>query len=233
MSISKPMGGTHANHYFSKDDYYLKDGLKETLWFGKGAQFLGLAGRQVDPKTFEKIAQGLDLSGNRLIHPGPEGKHTAGFDLTFSAPKSVSILSTVDGRILKAHQEAVKEALSYLETNYSQARITHGKVTTLIRTRNITATLFPHFTSRELDPQLHTHGFIMNMTLRPDGNWRALDRGSREEAGEIYKNQIFLGQIYQKSGVGRNFPTPQGRFTALKNGSWSASMPQRICMSQF
>lgn len=179
-----------AEHYYQKDNYYTK---QEGQWQGKGAEELGLQG-EVKKEDFQNVINGKAPDGSFEIQNGGEGhEHRAGVDLTFSASKSVSIASEIlgDARVREAHDKAVTEALKYVEQNYSQARQTQNGITEKIDTGNLVIAKFQHDTSRELDPQLHTHAVVMNMTQRPDGQWRAL---SNEE---LFNNKIFIGQIYR------------------------------------
>lgn len=188
MSISRPMSAAHAGSYFSKDDYYLST---EGMWQGRAAEALGLTG-PVSRDDFSALATGMNPQREEtLVASGPGGEHRAGVDVTFSAPKSVSILSLADDRLLEAHRAAVTRTLDYIEANYAQARTTSEGVTQSVRTGNIAVAKFDHMTSREMDPQLHTHAFIMNITQRPDGEWRALSNES------LYREQLFLGQVYR------------------------------------
>lgn len=112
--------------------------------------------------------------------------------MTFSAPKSVSVLAEVYGRrdVREAHEAAVKAALTYVEQNLIQTRQTRDGKTEAIETGNLVVALFRHNTSRDLDPQTHTHALIMNATQRDDGQWRSI---SNEE---LYRNQRLIGAIY-------------------------------------
>ena len=179
-----------AEHYYQKDNYYTKS---EGQWQGKGAEELRLQG-EVKKEDFEKLIHGKAPDGSFEIQNGGEGhEHRAGVDLTFSAPKSVSIASEVlgDAKVREAHEKAVTEALRYVEANYARARQTQNGTTEKVDTGNLVIARFGHDTSRELDPQLHTHSVIMNMTQREDGQWRAL---SNEE---LFNNKMLIGQIYR------------------------------------
>jgi len=188
MTVSRPMTADHAESYFSIDDYYLNT---QGIWQGKGAEHLGLTG-EVKKEAFKALALGKDPeSGEILVAPRPGGEHRAGIDLTFSAPKTVSILSLADDRIFESHEAAVRMALNTLEAHYAQARMTEKGVTKPVDTGNLVIAKFNHMTSREMDPQLHTHSFVMNITQRPDQAWRAI---SNEQ---IYRHQRFLGQVYR------------------------------------
>lgn len=187
-----------ALHYFSQDNYYTQDqGLEHSEWFGQGAEHLGLAG-QIDRAPFFEILNG-QVGGQELgkwvrnEETGErEREHRPGTDMTFSAPKSVSLLAEIHGRreVREAHEAAVKKALGYIEAELAGTRQTEGGQTELVKTGNLVVGMFRHNTSRELDPQTHTHAILMNATLREDGQWRSLTND------EIYKAQRVIGAIY-------------------------------------
>ena len=187
-----------ALHYFSADNYYTKDeGLEHSEWFGKGAARLGLSG-QIDQQAFLELlggkVDGQDLGKwIRNEETGEkEREHRPGTDMTFSAPKSVSLLAEVHGQreVREAHEAAVRKALSYLETELTRTRQTVDGRTESVPTGNVTVAMFRHNTSRDLDPQTHTHAVIMNATKREDGQWRSLANE------EIYGAQRVIGAIY-------------------------------------
>jgi conjugative relaxase-like TrwC/TraI family protein len=191
-----------AENYYEKDDYYTQDLLIESgpkpaqlnsSWYGNGAETLGLTG-EVESAVFKELLRGKDVQGNCLHgRPIDLDKHRAATDYTFSAPKSVSIAGLIqqDTRVIDAHDQAVETALSILELRYAQARISTPEGRQRIRTGNITAAVFRHETSREQDPQLHSHCVVINTTHLADGTWRSL---SNEE---VISNQKLLGEIYQ------------------------------------
>jgi conjugative relaxase-like TrwC/TraI family protein len=121
-------------------------------------------------------------------------EHRAGWDATFSAPKSISLTALVggDGRIREAHRQAVTTALTELE-RYTQARI--GGNNPAETTGQFIAAKFEHDTARPVDgyaaPQLHTHAVIFNVTERGDGQTRAL-----QERG-LFDSQQFATAVYQ------------------------------------
>lgn len=166
-----------AAHYFSKqDNYYTREeGFEQSEWCGRGAEKLNLHG-QVDGKTFTSLLLGK-MHNDEQIGKMVDGeiKHRPGWDLTFSAPKSVSIMAFIGGdkRLIEAHRRAVKAALSYVEKGCSQARIKLTDEMEYQNTNNIVAALFHHDLSRAKDPQLHTHAVTMNITERLDGKWRS------------------------------------------------------------
>ena len=171
-----------AEHYFSQDNYYTtEEGFEQSAWAGKGAAALGLSGG-VHREQFMELLEGK-VDGQELgkwvrnEETGQkEREHRPGIDLTFSAPKSVSLLAEVAGieEVSKAHDEAVKEALAYLEKATAKARVTADGITARENTGNLVIATFRHDTSRELDPQTHTHAVVMNATQCEDGKWRSV-----------------------------------------------------------
>lgn len=179
-----------ATYYEGSDDYYSEDGRAPSAWWGAGAEALGLRG-EVDSDDFRSLLEGR-LPDGAEMHRGGEGR-TAGLDLTFSAPKSVSMQALIGGstELLNAHQQAVTEALRYVQSELAAYRSTQDGETVSVRSQNIAAARFDHDLSRELDPQVHTHCVLLNLTQRPDGQWRALD------AHALYEQQKLLGVLYR------------------------------------
>lgn len=188
-----------ASYYSDKDNYYVLGSL-ESRWVGEGAKALGLEGKVENEKLTEvlmgKLPDGSSLS---RVQDGKE-THRAGYDLTFSAPKSVSVLALVGGdkRLIEAHNRAVEVAIKQVESIASARLTVEGKTETVL-TGNIVAALFNHDTSRDLDPQLHTHAVIANATQR-EGEWKALSSDKVGKTGfseTILANQVALGKIYR------------------------------------
>ena len=186
------MSSEQAAHYYQKDqNYYTKEDQSIGVWQGKGAKALGLVG-SIDEKEFSRLCRG--------IHPKQDinlvdTTKRAGTDLTFSAPKSLSILMEIgekeeDISLREAHDKAVKETLDYIE-NYAQTREQINKKRVILNTNNLVIGKFQHDVSRELDPDLHTHCFLLNATQKQDGKWRALHNT------QMYKNKMLFGQIYR------------------------------------
>ncbi|MCB2061907.1 MAG: conjugative relaxase [Novosphingobium sp.] len=171
LSVASVRSAGGAASYFAADNYYTREqGHGE--WFGKGAEALGLTDR-IDAKQFEAVLRGELPNGSRV---GRDGIHRAGIDLTFSMPKSWSLIALVGGdrRIIEAYGEAVKATLSWAEKNAAQARVDEGKGQKLLPTGNLVVGLFEHDTSRAQEPQSHFHAVIANVTQLPNGEWRAL-----------------------------------------------------------
>ena len=183
-----------AASYYEGDDYYSEGGEMPSRWFGAGAEQQGLTG-PVAHDAFVAGLEGRTTSGEQLGTVRDDKlEHRPGWDMTFSAPKSVSIMAEVAGdqRLLDGHDKAVIAALSYVEKHAAATRIrTGGKVDTT-GTGNLTAAIFRHDTSREVDPQLHSHTVILNMTQDKDGKWRSL------ESRELYRIYMKAGAIYRQ-----------------------------------
>lgn len=225
LSIAN-VSAAQAENYYEKDDYYTcsldEDGVANealdpnAIWYGAGARTLGLTG-DFDQSTFQSLLHGQAPNGESLharkIDPD---RHRAATDCTFSAPKSVSIAALIqnDARVLAAHNHAVKTALSILEDRYAQTRVRRPEgVREKVTTGNLVAAVFRHETSREQDPQLHSHCVIINTTQLTDGSWRSLSNdalvANQKLLGEIYQNELAF-QLRQ-SGYGIE-PRPNGQF---------------------
>ena len=181
--------------YYARDDPAHRDA---SAWAGKGAEALGLEG-PVDPDTFKDVLAGEvpDGTGHRLGRKDREGNvhHRPGRDLTFSAPKSVSLAALIGGdrRIVAAHDEAVKRTFAWIERNVVETRMKDPETGCMVRAGNqktVVAT-FRHETSRNLDPQLHTHAVLANMVQGGDGKWRAMANES------LYRRQKPVGMVYR------------------------------------
>ena len=192
-------GALHGAH--ERDGYYAKDDpahREASAWAGRGAEALGLRG-PVDPDVFRAVLEGEvpDGSGKRLGRLGKDGEihHRPGRDLTFSAPKSVSLAALVGGdeRVVDAHDKAVARALGWVEKNAAETRLRDPETGRMVRAggqKTVVAT-FRHDTSRNLDPQLHTHAVLANMVQGEDGKWRAM----ANEA--LYRQQKLTGMLYR------------------------------------
>ncbi len=205
-SIGAVAAPSQGASYYEKDGYYAKDDPDHraaSAWAGKGATELGLQG-PVDPDTFKAVLEGMvpDGSGCRLGRRGKDGEihHRPGRDLTFSAPKSVSLAGLVgaDSRIAGAHDRAVSRALDWFERNAAETRMKHPETGEMTRTgdqKTVIAT-FRHDTSRNLDPALHTHSVIANMLHGADGKWRTMANES------LYASKMLLGALYRSELAG-------------------------------
>jgi conjugative relaxase-like TrwC/TraI family protein len=173
LSVATVRSAKGAAGYFAADNYYsLGEAETSGEWFGKGAAALGLDGK-VDKETFEALLKGSLPDGSQVGNPE---RHRAGVDLTFSLPKSWSLLALVGGdrRILDAYRAAVKETLGWAERNAAETRMEVNGKEKVVATGNLIVALFEHDTSREQEPQAHLHAIVANATQGPDGKWRAL-----------------------------------------------------------
>jgi conjugative relaxase-like TrwC/TraI family protein len=213
LTISKPLSAGQAQNYHQKEftakeqNYWSQSGVIAGEWQGRLAAQFGLAGA-VSAEDFAKLSQGQNpQTGEQFVrqrasyeYQDADGKtvktmeHRAGWDATFSAPKSVSLTALVGGddRVRVAHRESVNTALEQLE-HYAQARIggNHPPETTA----KFIAAKFEHDTARPVDgyvaPQLHTHSVIFNITERENGQSRAIQPQS------LFASQQFATAVYQ------------------------------------
>ena len=195
-----------------KDNYYLKEGKLGT-WQGRGAEALGYQqGEAITKEDLQNALFGKDREGKQVLDNmrlDPSGDRVrAGLDLTFNAPKSVSIAyetalgygdTETANALLEAHQNAVEKVLERIENNYAQTRITENGITQRVATGNLTIAKFDHFVARPVslpageilvDPSMHTHAVVMNMT-QVEGKWRSL------ESKQIFENYIKEGTLYR------------------------------------
>jgi Ti-type conjugative transfer relaxase TraA len=211
VSIGKVGGRPAAERYYTdtvargQEDYYSGEGEAEGEWTGTAAQQLGLNGG-VDADDFSALLRGTAPSGDRLRRE-PDARSVIGFDLTFSAPKSVSVLYGVGDPAIsqatrEAHDEAVQQALGYLERAACRTRRGRGGKQH-VRGDGLVVATFRHRTSRAGDLQLHTHAVVANMT-RADGRWSALDGRAiyahARTAGFLYQAAL-RGELSERLGV--------------------------------
>ena len=206
LSIGALSSAAQGASYYERDGYYARDDpehMAASAWAGRGAGELGLKG-PVDPETFRAVLEGKvpDGSGQQLGRRAKDGEilHRPGRDLTFSAPKSVSIAALVggDGRVVEAHDRAVAATLAWIEKNAAETRMKDPETGKMARTGNqkIVAATFRHDTSRNLDPQLHTHSVIANMVQGEDGKWRSMANEG------LYERQKLVGMLYRNELAG-------------------------------
>ena len=193
--VSPSQGAT----YFEHDGYYAKDDpahREASAWAGKGAAELGLSG-PVDPDAFKAVLEGKVPDGPHLGKRDKDGNihHRPGRDITLSAPKSVSLLALMGGdkRIVTAHGRAVGRTLAWIEANAVQTRVQDRGTGAMVRAgdQKMVAATFRHDTSRNLDPQLHTHCVIANMVQGEDGKWRTMVNDG------LYRDKMAIGAIYR------------------------------------
>jgi len=188
------MNSAQASKYHEQDENYyqnVNDNLELSSWQGRGAESLGLTG-SVENNVFNRLCHGISTKEDKVL---VDATKRAGTDLTFSAPKSLSVLSELsdketDIKIREAHAKAVKKTMQFVE-QYAQTREQVEGERKAINTNNLVIAKFNHDTSREQDPQIHTHCFVLNMTQKQDESWRALHND------QLFKNKMLFGQIYR------------------------------------
>ena len=191
---------TMTVEYFAEEGYYAKNDPRQrraSFWHGAAAAALGLP-KHVSPRAFERILSGY-VPGTEIrlgrVRDG-EHQHRPGFDLTLSAPKTVSLEALLHGdrRVTGAHDAAVKATLDWLETDLLQMR-SYDPVTRQrprVAANGLVAAGFRHLTSRDEDPQLHTHCIVANMTRNRSGEWRSV------EPTEMRRNVRLVGAYYRQ-----------------------------------
>lgn len=219
LTISKPLSAGQARRYHAeefqnaRENYYTKVDQIRGMWCGQLAQRWGLLG-EVGEDQFHRLADGQHpITGEQLVrHQTPREtknahgetittmEHRAGWDATFSAPKSVSITALVGGdeRVREAHRESVHVALNEL-VPYVQARLGGNRRSET--TGNAVAALFKHDSARPVNgyaaPQLHTHAVIFNLTETADGTVRPL------QPRELYRSQQYATAVYRSELAAR------------------------------
>src|SRR5918995_804903 len=176
------------------DDYYSGEGEAPGRWTGSGSAELDLAG-QVEREQLGAVLAARDPRTGTALPRFVRRDRVPGFDVTFSAPKSVSVVwATADeqtaARIRTAHERSVEAALGFLEHEAAFTRLGRDGHTAA-RGSGFVAASFRHRMSRAGDPQLHTHVLIANLIRTEDGEWRSLD-GQR-----LYRRAKTAGYLYQ------------------------------------
>ena len=188
----------YYDHELSVEDYYVSRAQEPGVWVGSGAAVLGLSGTVEEGQLARLFDEGRHpLSGEALGVPYRHGsKRTVvtGFALSFSPPKSVSLVGAFgDGttavEVRAAHDRAVLAALSFLEDHAAFSRTGRGGLFQ-VDTDGFVAAAFTHHTSRAGDPQIHSHVLIANKVRCADGRWRSLD------GREIFAFQKAAGMLY-------------------------------------
>lgn len=198
LSIGK-MGGGQERYYLDKvaegaEDYYSGEGEAEGYWLADGAEDLGLQGK-VDPDQLVGMLTGANpASGEPLGLRHVEGGPVPGFDLTFSSPKSVSLLWALGGppvgaEVKAAHAEAVRAGIDYLQGAACWTRRGAGGHQ-FLKGEGFLAAGYRHRSSRAGDPQLHTHVLVANATFA-EGRWTRLYHPA------IYEHAKAAGHIYE------------------------------------
>ena len=195
-----------------REDYFARGAERSGQFSGRGAEALGIAGHEANAVALERLfGHGTDprdgSSLGRSFDPDNE-RAVAGFALTFSPPKSVSVLwaladKTASAQVLAAHEAAVAASMAFVEDHAAFTRRGHNGVLQ-VDTEGLLAASFVHRTSRAADPQLHTHVLVANKVRAEDGAWLALDGRERfatqKATGMLYKAAL-RAELTERLGV--------------------------------
>lgn len=221
LSIA-PIAAGAAQYYTDADNYYFL-GSMDSRWLGEGAESLGLSGR-VEDVAFAEVLAGRLPNGDSLERmENGKNVHRPGYDLTLSAPKSVSVLALLygDTRLIEAHNRAVEVAVGEIESLISSRLMREG-VSETVLTENGVFAVFNHDTSRALEPHIHSHVITMNAT-QTEAGWRTLSSDTVDKSGfieTVFSLQIAIGQIYHnalRTGIER---LGMSTHETGKNGLW-------------
>lgn len=187
-----------ADYYTAAFNYYAGDASAMT-WLGQGASYLQLNGN-VDKDAMLALLKGELPNGQRLQNL--KGEHRPGFDMTFSAPKSLSILVGlgIAPELSSFHDKAVAFAIKQIEQEFAQTRLSRQGEVVFEKTNNLLVAAFRQPSSRANDPALHTHCVAMNMTFH-EQKWRSLASDSTRSQGvieQIQNNAHYCGLIYRQ-----------------------------------
>jgi conjugative relaxase-like TrwC/TraI family protein len=200
ISIGKLGAGQEA-YYTEKvaegaEDYYSGEGEAEGQWIGDAAAELGLSG-DVHPAQLPAMLTGNNPATGEPLGLRPVGGKgpVPGFDLTFSAPKSVSLTWALGGpevaaKVQAAHERSIQAALGYMQRHACWTRRGAGGAE-FVQGNGYLAAAYRHRSSRNGDPQLHTHVLVANATKGPDGKW------SRLYHPAIYEHAKTAGYLYE------------------------------------
>jgi conjugative relaxase-like TrwC/TraI family protein len=210
LSVSKISSASGCDYYLdlAREDYYLNGGEPPGRWYGKALRHLGLtAGDAVQPQALKSLFAGYHpVTSEKVVQNPGSPTRTRGWDMTFSAPKSLSTLwsqTTPENRkcIQRIHDEAVREALDYTQNVAGQTR--RGKKGLAIHPADLVFSVFEHGTSRALDPNLHSHVLLQNVCVRADGSTGTI------HTQPLYDHKMAIGAVY-RLGLAHRLRTEMG-----------------------
>jgi len=187
-----------ADYYAAAFNYYAGD-AQALRWLGKGAEIAGITG-MVEKETMLALLEGRLPEGQILQNK--KGEHRPGFDMTFSAPKSASILAGLgaDKDIERFHDMAVEFAIGQIEKEFAQTRIVKDGKVEFVNTGNLMIAAFRQPSSRANDPAMHTHAVTMNITFDENGKARSLAsdiHGNQGVIEQLQRNVTYAGLLYR------------------------------------
>lgn len=200
VSMSKALTLSQASTYYTNEDekaakasYWDKDS-NESAWFGKQVEKLGYSvGGVVANEDFQHMIRQQNSDGFKVLKDGVSGEQRAGFDITLSATKELSILAEICGKseFERAHDYATQKVMEYVQDNLAYTRVTNPltKKREIVKVDSIVAASFKHHVNRAKDPQLHTHNVISDIAFYNGKNYSL-------EPSKIYENQKLLDQMY-------------------------------------
>lgn len=198
LSIKPITSAKSACDYYLQTLNYYKSDATAITWLGSGVRRLSLS-KSVNETDFLNLLKGLLPNGQKLQNP--KGEHRPGFDMTFSAPKSVSILAGLGiTDLIKMHDAAVQDAILKIEKEFAEVRVRQKERVDFIRTNNLVIASFRQPSSRANDPALHTHCVTMNMSFLGD-RARSLASDSLRKHGvveQIQNNAHYCGLLYRQ-----------------------------------
>ena len=201
VTIKSQSSPRNAARYFdehlSRDDYFSEKQQTTGRWFGRGCEPFGLESESVvEQEPFVALCKGLRPDDHSKLTQRATTNRRCLYDLTVSAPKSISIMALVagDARLIAAHEKAVAVTLAAAE-KLARVRVRKGAAVDTRQSRitgNLIGAQFLHRESRALDPHLHTHCVIFNVTHDPvEQRLKAL------EPRQFYDQSKHLTQIYR------------------------------------
>lgn len=232
LSIAKLGSAGGASSYYERDNYYEKDSqeaVDRSEFYGSLAKEIGLKGQKVDTEQFKSLLEGVMPDGSQLgnIDKHGEVNRATGWDQTFSAPKSFSLLVQVmkehdpeKAKLLeKAFESSVKQTLDYQEKHIIGTRLhtrdNEGQdIFSSVGTSKAVYALYKHNWSRAEDPQSHIHAVTINMTKDEFGNYKSLD-SSKLFANKMFNGVMqrnFLAQELKELGLGIKNDRRTGQF---------------------
>ena len=229
LSISNPMKGAGQGNYYldlARENYYANTIEPPGQWIGHGAELLNLHGT-VERAGFHHLLLGFTADGQRgLVQNAGNNNRQSGWDLTFSAPKSVSVFwaiasPEVSREVELAHREAVETALAYVEAHCGITR--RGSGGKRMEPAALTFATFQHSTSRSQDPQLHTHAVLLNLGLRADGTSGTL------QSIYFFQQKMLVGALYQTELAVRLRQRLGLTIEPAKTGYQIAGVPEQLC----